>query len=248
ILCYQLDHFNGVKSHIRLTWHLDAISFTIFLDVFSVLGLEQFKLGHVNGGSQDYSRMIRLTYQDERYTRLAPDAFKTWRQIEKESGLQVFYKTGSLQLAEIGKSDFIINEYTKAMDRAGIKYEYLSNTDVMRRYPQFTVGPDIVALYQDMAGFVDAALGNSIHIQLARGNGATILEECAVTRLTRAVNGNIVVHTTNGKFECRRLIVAAGAWLNHVIGTIGVHVPVTVTQEQVTYLGTPHMKDFTKDK
>ena len=54
--------------------------------------------------------------------------------------------------------------------------------------------------------------------------------------------------TTKGTFTCRKVVVTAGAWLNDVLGSIGVHVPVTVTQEQVTYYGTPHIKEFTKDK
>lgn len=49
-------------------------------------------------------------------------------------------------------------------------------------------------------------------------------------------------------FVCRKLIVSAGAWINHVLGSIGLHIPVYVTQEQVTYFATPHVKEFTKDK
>ena len=33
-----------------------------------VLGIEQFELGHHHGGSQDFSRIIRLTYFHEDYT------------------------------------------------------------------------------------------------------------------------------------------------------------------------------------
>ncbi|XP_046563083.1 monomeric sarcosine oxidase-like [Haliotis rubra] len=214
----------------------------------SVLGLEQFSLGHERGGSQDVSRIIRLTYHDDRYTKLTPDTFKAWGQIERESGLQVVWMTGGLQLSRKGQTDAIMEKYAVAMDRNNIKYDRLSNKQLMARYPQFTVGPDIVALYQEQGGLVDAAMGNAVHIQLARGNGATILENCPATRLTRANNGNVIVHTTKGVFECRKVVVTSGGWLNSVLGTIGVHVPVTVTQEQVTYYATPHMKEFTEKK
>lgn len=56
------------------------------------------------------------------------------------------------------------------------------------------------------------------------------------------------VYTPKGMFVCRKLIVSAGAWINHVLGSIGLHIPVYVTQEQVTYFATPHVKEFTKDK
>lgn len=42
--------------------------------------------------------------------------------------------------------------------------------------------------------------------------------------------------------------MSAGAWINHVLGSIGLHIPVYVTQEQVTYFATPHIKEFTKEK
>ena len=43
-------------------------------------------------------------------------------------------------------------------------------------------------------------------------------------------------------------MVTAGAWINHVLGSVGVHIPVKVTQEQVTYFSTPNIKDFTEQK
>ena len=56
------------------------------------------------------------------------------------------------------------------------------------------------------------------------------------------------IHTPEGRFKCRRLVVTAGAWINHVLGSLGVHIPVKVTQEQVTYFSTPNIKDFTEQK
>ena len=33
-----------------------------------------------------------------------------------------------------------------------------------------------------------------------------------------------------------------------MLGSVGVHIPVKVTQEQVTYFSTPNIKDFTEQK
>lgn len=214
----------------------------------SVLGLERFSLGHENGGSQDVSRIIRLTYPSDRYLNLTPDTFKTWEAVEQESGVQLVYKPGGLTLAEKGVTDDIMDEYEAAMKRYNIPYERWNNTELMRRYPQFTVGPEIEALFQKDAGIVDAAMGNSLHIQLAQGRGAKVLDNCPVNRVTRAANGFIEVSTPLGIFICKKVIVTAGAWINNVLSYIGCHVPVYVTQENVTYFGSPHVKEFTKDK
>jgi len=46
-----------------------------------VLGLERFHLGHDYGGSQDHSRIIRLSYHDPVYTALTPHTYTAWRVV-----------------------------------------------------------------------------------------------------------------------------------------------------------------------
>ncbi|PVD25419.1 hypothetical protein C0Q70_13075 [Pomacea canaliculata] len=190
----------------------------------------------------------RLTYHDDRYTRLTPATYEAWAQLERESGQQLVYKPGILQLALKGETDVIMEEYATAMDRHHIPYDRLSSEQLRARYPQFTPPPNMVALYQKDGGLVDAALGNSTHVQLARGNGAVVLDLCPVLKISRTADGKMEVVTTKATFTCQRVIVTAGAWINRVLGSIGVQLPITVTQEQVTYFATPHIRDFTKDK
>ncbi|XP_064611531.1 monomeric sarcosine oxidase-like [Liolophura sinensis] len=213
-----------------------------------VLGLEQFKLGHVNGGSQDHSRIIRLQYNEAKYTRLTRDTYKAWEAVEQESGVQLVYKVGAIQFAKKSVMGATIDAYAEAMDANQIPYERWSGTELRRRFPQFTVGDETVCLWQKDGGLVDASMANAVQIQLARANGADILDNCPVIRIDRDDHGRTVVHTPKGMFSCKRVVVAAGAWINHVLGSVGVHIPVVVTQEQVTYFATPHVKEFTKAK
>lgn len=214
----------------------------------NVLGLERFGLAHENGGSQDWSRIIRLTYPDDLTSKLAPHSFTCWQQVEKESGMQLVHMSGGLTLSEKGKTDHIMDNYERAMTKAGYPFEKLNNQQLMAKYPQFTVGPEVAALFQKDAGLVDAALGNSCHIQLAQGNGAKVLDNCPVNRVARNKDGVLEVSTPLGNFTCKKIVVAAGAWINHILSSMGAHVPVYVSEENVTYFGTPHMKEFTKEK
>ena len=59
----------------------------------------------------------------------------------------------------------------------------------MDRFPQFHLSPDTEGLFKVEVGLVDAALANSVHIQLARAHGAEVLERCVVTRL-EPLNGD----------------------------------------------------------
>lgn len=209
-----------------------------------VLGLEQFELGHDHGGSQDHSRIIRLTYHHADYTRLTPHTFSAWATLEEESAVRVVTPTGSIELAlKDGPHQVDIENYAQAMAAAGIPYERFGGDEVMRRYPQFKLNQEVDALWQESTGIADAAKGNAAHIATARLHGATILDRCPVTAI-RPFEGGVALETERGTFSCRRLVVTAGAWTDRVLAGVGVNLSLTATQEQVTYYATPHLKEF----
>ncbi|PIK39139.1 putative sarcosine oxidase isoform X5, partial [Apostichopus japonicus] len=210
-----------------------------------VLGIEQFQLGHHYGGSQDHSRIIRYSYSEKEYVALAKGAYDAWSEVEEDSGIQVVYKCGGLNVAlKNTRAEGRLKTYADAMDINGTEYESLEGIQLHQKFPSFAPKSNLVAQYQKDGGLVDSALANAVHIQLARKYGADVLEHTTVRKITRAPDGKLIVSTSNGDFCCKKVVVTAGAWLNDVLKSVGVHIPVTVTQEQVTYFGTPHMKEF----
>ncbi len=67
-------------------------------------------------------------------------------------------------------------------------------------------------------------------------------------RAIRSTGGAVEVVTDDGVFSAQHLLVAAGAWTNSILGTLGITWPLTVTQEQVTYFATPNLRQFTPDR
>ena len=55
----------------------------------NVLAIEQFRLGHDHGSSQDHSRIIRRSYHNPDYIALTEAAYETWHHVEAESGVQI---------------------------------------------------------------------------------------------------------------------------------------------------------------
>ena len=212
-----------------------------------VLGIEQFHLGHDRGGSEDHSRIIRLSYHDPAYTTLTPHTYEAWSEIEEESGIQLVLKTGGLDLESVEDEPRYINQYSGAMAEAGIVHEELSADEVMERFPQFTLDESVRGVFQPSGGLVDAGKGNAVHIALARVRGATILDETPVLGV-RAVGDGVEVETAAGTFSAKKLVVAAGAWTNKVLGHLGYEIPITCTQEQVTYFQTPHLWEFAPER
>jgi len=211
-----------------------------------VLGLEQFELGHVRGESQDHSRIIRLSYHTPEYVELAKHAYTAWHEVERDSGDQLVLKTGGLDFAPL-KSAIPLTNYSGSMDAAGVTYEHLDAAEIRRRWPQFTVTDDIHGLYQSESGIAMAARGNAAHVRMAREHGATLRDGAPVARLRST--GNEVEVTAGGvTYRGRRLVIAAGAWSNGALTHFGMHLPLRVTKEQVSYFATPHQADFQPDR
>jgi sarcosine oxidase len=211
-----------------------------------VLGLEQFELGHIRGESQDHSRIIRLSYHTPEYVELAKHAYRAWAEVERDSGEQLILRTGGLDFA--GRVSAIpLTNYSSSMDAAGVPYETLDAGEIMRRWPPFRLSDDIHGLYQPESGIAMAAKANATHQRMARGYGAQLFERVHVSDI-RPEGGEIRLAVDGVPHRCRRLVIAAGAWSNQVLLPFGAQLPLTVTQEQVTYFATPDLADFQPDR
>ncbi|MYE89912.1 FAD-dependent oxidoreductase, partial [Candidatus Poribacteria bacterium] len=68
----------------------------------STLVLEQFSRGHTFGSSHGDNRIIRLIYEKQFYTELMKHAYAEWREVEKESGKDLLFTTGSVIIGPEG--------------------------------------------------------------------------------------------------------------------------------------------------
>lgn len=71
----------------------------------------------------------------------------------------------------------------------------MSGEQLNKKFPQFTTDDSYVAVYQKDGGLVDAAAAKAVHIQLARGRGATVIEKCPVLRLIKNEDGTMTVNS-----------------------------------------------------
>jgi monomeric sarcosine oxidase len=208
----------------------------------SVLGLEQFELGHVRGESQDHSRIVRLSYHTPAYVEFAKRAYATWADVELDAGESLVLKTGGLDFAP-RVSAIPLETYTASMESAGVAFERLDAVEIMRRWPPFRLNDDIHGVYQAESGIVMAARCNAAHVRLARECGATLKENAPVERIS-AANGEIDLTAGDVTYRAGTLIIAAGPWSNQVLASFGCMLPLTVTQEQVTYFASPNRDEF----
>lgn len=104
---------------------------------YTVIGFEQFALGHERGASHDTSRILRHSYHTPHYVDLTFRAYDAWAQLENESGVKLVTQTGGVDLFPPGAA-IDMSTYTDSMDAVGIGYEVLDNAALRERWPLFT--------------------------------------------------------------------------------------------------------------
>jgi sarcosine oxidase len=213
-----------------------------------VLALEQYQHGHSRGASEDHSRVIRHAYSRPEYTALTPAAFQSWNVAEQGTGLQLVFRTGGLIIAEDGSAGAAyVTAAADAMDAANLPFEQLTGLEVMRRWPQWRLGSQHIALRDPESGILDIRRATAAHIALARDRGATVLAGTEVTAIAESADG-VTVSAAGQEYSAARVVLAGGAWNPVLLAMLGTHLPITLTEEQVTYFATPHVADFTPDR
>ena len=212
-----------------------------------VLGLEQFELDHANGASADHSRIIRLSYHRPDYVRLAKRAYDCWTEVEAAAGERIVTITGGLDLWPAHPA-IPMADYVDSLTAEDVPFELLDAPEVMRRWPQWRLEPNVKGLWQRQGGLADPFKGNAAHRRLARAYGATLRDRTRVTGLRDAGGGDLEVVTETGTFRTGRLVIAADAWTNGLLASFGRELPLQVTQEQVTYFACPDPAAFAPDR
>ncbi|HEU0244873.1 MAG TPA: N-methyl-L-tryptophan oxidase [Candidatus Limnocylindrales bacterium] len=207
-------------------------------DGVRVLALERFEIGHSFGASQDVSRIIRLSYHRPDYVRLAKRAYATWAEVEAESGTRVVFRTGGLDVGPREKDHGVeidLDAYVASMRAEGVPFETLDAGEVMRRFPAWRLGEQHMGLFQPDAGLADPSRGDAAHRDLATRHGATLREHAAVARI-ESTAGEVALHLENGeRITAGTVILATDSWANDLLAPLGARLPLTITQEQVSW-------------
>jgi sarcosine oxidase len=208
----------------------------------SVLGLEQFELGHAKGASHDTSRILRHSYHTPAYVRLTQEAYDDWARLEEGAGESLVTVVGGLDLFPPGCM-IAPEDYVASMREVGIDFESLSRTEIGARFPMFSVPDDTIGLYQERGAIVPAARGTAAMQRLASAAGATLVGSAPVDRVTDH-GSHLTVHVADTSYTCGGVVLCADAWSSRLLAGLGVEVPLTVTLEQATYFSPPEPERY----
>jgi sarcosine oxidase len=171
---------------------------------------EQFDLDHTRGSSHGRSRIVRLSYPDTEWVRLAVEARKGWREIEDESGRTILELHGLVEVAAAP-------EITSASGLAaeGIEHRFLTLAEAVER--GIVVPAGWAALLEPSGGLARSDLALHAFLEAAAALGARIETGVRVDDL-EALDADAVV-------------VTAGSWTSRFFPDL----PLQVTRETVAY-------------
>lgn len=205
----------------------------------SVLGIEQFSVGHAQGSSHGETRAIRMAYfEHPAYVPMLREAYTQWDELAAKTGQHLFHRTGILQMGPANGA--VIEGVRRSALEHDLAVETLSAPEIRDRFADFTVPDQAVGLFEHNAGYLEVEACIAAHVACARQHGAALFEHTAVKQW-HAAHGGVVVETTQGTVTARRLIITAGAWTTSFLP----HLPLQILRKTLHWYATKTPQAYT---
>jgi monomeric sarcosine oxidase len=192
----------------------------------SAVVLETFEPGHRRGSSHGSARIFRRAYLDPLYVGLTGQAQRLWRQLADEAGEELVLATGGLDFGPAREQE----KMYEILSAFGVPAELVPAAAAAERWPGVAFGSDPVMFHPD-AGVIDAERAMSVMRALAEARGAQIHYGSPVQGVSASPDG-AMVRTADRSWHAPVVVIAAGAWLDPLLGGQVALPPLVVTQQQ----------------
>jgi sarcosine oxidase len=177
---------------------------------YRVLGIDQYAPPHSRGSSHGETRVIRKAYfEHPDYVPMLSRAYELWTQLEQETGRQLYFPTGLLQ---IGPADGeVLAGVRRSADEHALAVEQMSMQQAQQTFPGVQGDPSWTAIVERNAGYLSVEQCVEAHLQIALRHHATLLTDQPVRSWQTSGTGVSVV-TDQATFRAGSLVIAAGPW------------------------------------
>ncbi|HKV41392.1 MAG TPA: FAD-dependent oxidoreductase, partial [Blastocatellia bacterium] len=155
---------------------------------------------------------------DEIYTRMSMHSLGIWKELFQQTGERLFHPTGVLWMSREGDPYGAATGIT--LQRAGVRMEMLSESEIANRYPQMSIsGQQTYAILEPDSGVLMSRRAVTAVIRDACRMGLKYEMECALEPVGR---GQLTsVQTASGrKIRAGQFIFACGPWLPKLFPTL----------------------------
>ncbi len=210
---------------------------------YKVLGLEQFNSPHQQGSHAGQSRIIRKAYfEHPKYVPLLNSAYENWKDLEEETGTQLYYRTGLVYFGD--PSNEMMKGIRQSVSLHNIPLESFDSSSAAKRFPQFKIPANFEAVFEPDAGFITPEKAISLYKEQAVKKGARIHANEKVIEWKKDKDDMVVV-TDKNSYRCSKIVITTGAWASKLIP--GIADKLKVTRQFVAWIKPKNEIDFGLD-
>lgn len=205
-----------------------------------VLGIEQFTISHDRGAHTGQSRIVRKAYYEHpNYVPLLERAYLNWKAIEAESETALYFETGMLHAGTTKGS--LISGIRKSAQQYQLSVEEWTTAQVTNTFTPFSLPDHYDLLYEMQAGLVTPERAILIYVEQALAAGAyiTMGEKTISWQQKGAI---IEVKTDKRSYQCKKLIISAGAWIKQLVPIL--EDQIFVSRQVLAWMEPKRYKDF----
>ena len=175
-----------------------------------VVGLEQFGRVHSHGSYAGESRVFRTAvHEGGTYVRMIQRSRDLWRELEAESGRDIYTEVGALSIAPEGFPDLVTALGT--VREFDLPHRVLTDTELRAEYPQHRIQDGDIGLLDAHGGGLRPEVAVMSALDIAEANGAKLFFNTPVLGIEERADG-VVVRTAQGAWLADTVVVASGSW------------------------------------
>jgi len=195
---------------------------------------------HFGAGSSGRSGAIcRQFYSNRELIGMARDSLRDYASFESRHGRGIgFTRSGVLTIGGPAQPETLqlVERNAALMQECGAEVELVDARRMRALVPGIEVSDGAIGAFEPDAGFVDPQRTVDALIAVARGAGATARAGVEVHALVLDGTRARGVRTSDGDFECERLVIAAGPWTRRLMQRAGVDLPLKVVRPEQHFL------------
>lgn len=210
----------------------------------SVLGFEQFGLGHDRGAAAGESRLFRMAYHEgAQYVPMLRRARDLWQELSQASQSRLFEPTGCLS---IGSPDLPpMRNVRTSVEQHNLPHELLEQDELAARYPQHLPVPSEVGVLDLGGGVLRPELAVLAAAGQARAHSARLLDHTPVQRL-HVGDDRVHILTDGTEYQVRTVVVTAGPWTRQLVPQLTPHL--TVKPLVLTWFAPDHVASYAPER
>ncbi|WP_368652815.1 N-methyl-L-tryptophan oxidase [Ornithinibacillus sp. 4-3] len=182
----------------------------------SVLGFEQFGIGHDRSAYGGGSRRFRIASPLVEETPFIKGSYHMFRDLEQEAGQQLLSYSGALTIGDPDSQR--MKNVMRSIQEYDLRHEILDDHEAMRRYPQHRLLPGEVTVWDEMGGVLRPEQIVIAAVNRARKLGAQVHSYTEVKDIQADETGvTIIAGEDEKEYRVGKVIVTAGPWANKLV-------------------------------